>query len=310
VTLSPDERLRLQRLRARFLDDDVAQATRTDYWRDTADLAAYDRFFAPRIGWKWDAALAECRARGWARSEGAVVLDYGCGSGIAGRRYTAAFGAGTVLCHDRSPRAMWFAAAALQRQAPAVAVRALADPREVRPDVLLVSHVLGELDPAGEEQLLALLERSARVLWVEPGNRACSRRLAAVRERLRAAWQILAPCPHRAACPSLAQANDWCHFFAPPPPEVFTDGNWVRAARELGIDQRALPYAFLAAVREVPAVAPPPNRVLGRPEVLAHRAQVRLCTAEGLQLATVQKRDAPALWRQLKKDQATVRTLP
>ncbi|MBL8725420.1 MAG: hypothetical protein JNK49_15365 [Planctomycetes bacterium] len=310
VTLSRDELARLQRLRGIFLDDDLARAARTDYWRDDADLAAYARMLAPRIGWKWQAALAESRARGWRRTDQAVVLDYGCGTGIAGRCYTAAFGAGTVLCHDRSPRAMAFAAAALRQAAPGTAVHPASDVGAVRPDVLLVSHVLGELDADGERQLAALLERSAQVLWVEPGNRQCSRRLSGVRERLRGTWHILAPCPHPGACPALASADDWCHFFAPPPPEVFTDGDWVRAARELGIDQRALPYAFLAATRTAPSSAAPPHRVLGRPEVDAHQARVRLCTATGVQHATVQKRSAPALWRQLKKDPATVRNLP
>jgi len=52
----------LDRLRAIFLRGEPAAEP---YWRDAGDLAAYDATFGERIGWKWDAALAELRQRGW-----------------------------------------------------------------------------------------------------------------------------------------------------------------------------------------------------------------------------------------------------
>ena len=80
----------LERLRARFLD---APSEGGDYWSSPDLLAAYDATFGERIGWKWDAVLAELRARGWAPPAGTAVLDWGCGSGVAGRRVLGAFGA-------------------------------------------------------------------------------------------------------------------------------------------------------------------------------------------------------------------------
>lgn len=298
---SRDDLDRIQRLRERFLDEERGGRALGDYWRDAADLRAYDAVLAQRIGWKWDAALAECRARGWPADPAAVVLDYGCGSGIAGRRYAASFGAGTVLCHDRSGTAMAHAVASLQ--AAGVNAAACRHPGAQPIDVLLVSHVLGELDAAGEAALEALCRQVGRILLVEPGSKAVARRLQALRDRLRDTFTFVAPCPHAAACPALRSDDDWCHFFAPPPPAVFTDGDWVRTARELGIDLRSLPYAFLAAVRGGAGEAGParPGRGLGRAEVSPHTARLTVCTEAGLQPVEVTKRATPALWKALKK---------
>lgn len=309
MSLSQDELLRIQRLRGLFLADGQQEARRAEYWRDPEDLAAYDAVLGARIGWKWNAALDEAAQRGWGRSDSLTVLDYGCGSGVAARHYVRRFGAARVLCHDRSRLAVEFACQALQRHG--VAAASCAEPAAADFDVLLVSHVLGELDAAGERELAHLATRSSRVFWVEPGNHAVARRLSALRERLREHLAILAPCPHADTCPALATADDWCHFFAAPPPEVFTDGVWVRIARQLGFDLRALPYAFLAAVRGGAATpAPAPGRVLGRPGLASRAASVHLCTAGGLRTLEITKRQQPALWRELKKDPTAVRWLP
>ncbi len=298
---------RLRRLRALFLDDARARAL-PDYWRGGADLDAYDAVLGARIGWKWDAVLAECRDRGFARADDATVLDFGCGTGIAARRFAAHFGAREVLCHDRSAAAMAFARRELAAQG--FAARALPVVGDLRPDVLLVSHVLGELGDDGTAALRALAQRAGRVVWVEPGSRALSRRLSALRDALLATFRVVAPCPHQAACPALATEHDWCHFFATPPVEVFTAAHWAVAARELGIDLRALPYAFVALAREPVAVDAPPHRALGRADVGKHDARVLLCTEPGLVPAMVTKRERPELWRALKKRPEALRQLP
>ena len=301
---------RIARLRELFLDDDRGAHALGDYWRDRDDLAAYDAFLGARIGWKWDAALAECRDRGFARADGDVVVDFGCGAGIAARRFVAHFGAREVLCHDRSPLATAFAVERLAATAPGVPARALAAIDGVAPDVLLVSHVLGELDARGEQTLHELLLRSRRAVLVEPGNRPVARRLSALRDRLLAEFHVIAPCPHRERCPALADDGDWCHFFAPPPPHVFTDGDWVRTARAVGIDLRALTYAFVALDRAPADGFGPPNRVLGRADVTAHAASLRLCTVDGIQTTTLTKRNDRAAWRALKKSPASHRAWP
>lgn len=305
-----DQLQRLQRQRALFLADDRGGQALPDYWRDEQDLAAYDAVFGARIGWKWDAALRECRDRGFARADDAVVVDYGCGSGVAARAFVAAFGAREVLCHDRSALAMAFAAAAVRRAAPGIAARPWPDLADVAPDVLLLSHVLGELDGAGLAALHAVIARSRRVLLVEAGNKATSRRLGALREALLGSFHVVAPCPAAARCPALVSPDDWCHFFAPPPPEVFTDGDWVRTSKALGIDQRSLPYAFLALDRAPLALPAPASRALGRARVLPHSVTVQLCTPEGLRTAVVQKRNDRETWQRLKRHPEALRGLP
>ncbi|MGB3969159.1 MAG: small ribosomal subunit Rsm22 family protein, partial [Planctomycetota bacterium] len=276
MPLPRDELERLQRLRELFLDEDRGAAPLPDYWRDARDLAAYDAVLGARIGWKWDAVLRECRDRGLARADGAVVLDWGCGTGVAARRFVAHFGAREVHCHDRSRAAMAFAVERLREQAPAVQTHAARHIDDLAPDVLLVSHVLGELDDAGRDVLRALIARSRTVILVEPGSRAAARTLSALRDEVLADFHVLAPCPHRGRCPTLANDHDWCHFFAAPPPAVFTTAYWAHAAAALGIDLRALPYSFVALSREPAAIPAPRQRGLGRADAGKHVASVQV----------------------------------
>ena len=310
MSLSHNELERIQRLRAMFLDDTRGDRALPDYWRDEEDLRAYQRVLGARIGWKWDAALRECRARGLPRSDDAVVLDFGCGAGVAAQRYAAEFGAGEILCFDRSQTAAQFAAEALRAQRPGMRARAVASAEGHAFDVLLASHVVSELDERGMAQLRDAIARSRIAILVESGNQSASRRLSALRDQFTASMHIVAPCTHRGACPALAQNGEWCHFFAEPPQEAFTSGEWARAGRDVGIDLRALPYAFVCLSRDPVAAPAPRHRILGRPEVGKHEARAQVCEQGGLRTATVTKRKDPATWRLLKKDPHALRELP
>ena len=318
---------RIQRLRDLFLEGRRGRRAIPDYWRDARDLEAYDAILGARIGWKWDAALAECAARGWRPSADDVVLDFGCGAGVAARCYVEQFGAREVLYHDRSGHAMAYAVARMQERWPQLAVRELPSVREISVDVVLVSHVVSELDDRGMQQLEQLLRASPRAMVVESGNQPVARRLAGLRDRLLDGHRVMAPCPHQHACPTLANEQDWCHFFANPPGEVFTDGDWVKAARSLGIDLRSLPYAFVALERDAEPGGGEPRggkqvsgetvggdlgdqdpgdgarrRVLGRASIQPSVASARACTAQGIEVLEVTKRRDAKLWRALKKN--------
>ena len=54
--------LLLDRLRETFLSDAKSGGP---YWHTITDLECYDFTFGERIGWKWDAVLAELKQRGW-----------------------------------------------------------------------------------------------------------------------------------------------------------------------------------------------------------------------------------------------------
>lgn len=292
----------LDRLRGAFLS---GTAGAEDYWRKESDLESYDATFAQRIGWKWDYVFRELQRRGWTPPVG-EVLDWGCGTGIASRRWLEFFGAATMqrlfLC-DRSPLAMQFAARRVRAAFPALNVWLESMPPP-QCDVMLISHVMTELSVTQCNELVRLAARATAVVWVEPGTFAVSRRLLAVREQLRHAFQLVAPCPHRESCGLLTPENDrhWCHHFVPSPPEAFTDGNWARFAQLAGVDLRSLPLTYLVLDRRVPAALPAGTvRVLGEPRVYKPHALVLACDVGGVQERRVTKRRLPEEFRAFKK---------
>jgi hypothetical protein len=304
--LSPAQLAALARLRTRFLDGSNAGG---GYWRDEAELALYDATFAERIGWKWDAVLAELPARGW-RPRGTHVWDFGCGSGIAGRRVLGAWeGFASLAVADVSPLAVRFAEAKARALFPAVEVKGVAagdDHRLPAGTLLLVSHVINELTAETRAQLLQLARQAEEVIWVEAGTHADSRALIAVREDLRGEFSVIAPCTHDAPCGMLAPENapHWCHHFGRVPSEVFQDAGWAHFSREMGIDLRALPYSFLALARTPTAESPGASRMIGAPREAKGRMEILTCDVAGVTEATLQKRDAPALFKALQKGRA------
>jgi hypothetical protein len=178
----------------------------------------------------------------------------------------------------------------------------LEKPAESAFGTLLLSHVLTELTDAQVDELVALMAFATAVIWIEPGTYETSRRLIAVRERLRDVFHVVAPCPHRAACGMLTPANErhWCHHFAPSPSEVFTNGHWAKFAKLAGIDLRSLPLSFLVLDKR-PPVYPDELRLIGRPRVYKAHALVLGCDATGVQEYRHTKREEPDLFRRLKK---------
>jgi SAM-dependent methyltransferase len=291
----------LERLRGAFLS---GTAGAKDYWQSERDLAAYDQTFAQRIGWKWDYVLGELGRRGWTPPAG-DVLDWGCGSGLAGRAFLDHFGTGTrsLLLWDRSALAVQFAGRRAQERFSDLVVRP-ADPDRVSFGILLLSHVLTELTERQLEALLDPLTRATAVIWIEPGTHEVSRRLIRLREPLRTSFQVVAPCPHQGTCGLLVPANapHWCHHFASPPPEVFTDGNWVRFAQLTGIDLRSLPLSFLVLdKRPAPPLPTGTVRVIGRPRVYKAHALLLGCELSGVHERRITRRDLPEAFRTIKK---------
>lgn len=261
----------LDRLRAQFLSGATG-----DYWRSHADLEHYDFTYGQRIAWKWQAVLAELRRLNWAPPAD-TVLDWGCGSGVAGRLVRDFFSLKMLRVFDRSELAMDYTDAERWRGEP--------------PGILVLSHVLNEL-----RELPAVIEQAEAILWVEPGTFADSRALIAAREKLRDRFHIVAPCPHRNACG--VTGNDWCHFFAAPPTGVMADPNWVRFAQRAGIDLRSLPYSYLVMTRN--PVPPVKARIIGRPRFYKGYAKILTCRPKGVQELQLQKRDAPELFNELR----------
>jgi hypothetical protein len=291
--------LALNRMRERFIK---GTAGAQDYWRFEEDLALYDATFGERIGWKWDAVLRELHRRGWA-PQSRTAIDWGCGTGVAGRRVLAEWPQiRTLALHDRSPLAMRFAMERAQQVFPGMEVRRFlkCDPSSL----LLVSHVANELSPSALDGLLALAAQAREIIWVEAGTHADSRRLSEIRDRLLpGGFTVIAPCTHQARCGMLTPENErhWCHHFAAPPEVAFRDARWAEFGKELSIDLRSLPYSFLVLSRDVAPLAPGFSRVIGEVREAKGYCKVLSCQAEGVSEFMLQKRDAPELHRELRK---------
>ncbi len=290
----------LDELRTTYLEGTAGQG---DYWTSDALLSGYDVTFARRIAWKWQHVFRDLAGLQWTPPAGAVY-DWGCGTGVAAREFLAAYpeaGLTSVSLHDRSRRAVNFATAAVRQEFPEVAVTT-GEPEGVF--TLLLSHVVTELKESALAELLKLAGRAAAVVWVEPGTSAASGQLVKAREVLREALHPIAPCLHRNRCGLLAEghANDWCHFFATPPNEVYTDRDWVQFGRIMGIDLRSLPLSYLVLDQRAP-VAPPPGavRLIGKRRLYKGHALLDACDACGVHERRFTKRTAPALFRAMNK---------
>jgi len=289
----------LERLRTTFLKGDAGTA---DYWKTDQDLASYDLTFAQRIGWKWDWVLEDLMQLGWKPPVG-ELLDWGCGTGIAHRAFFHHYGTDTTRhlhVWDRSSLAMHFAAERARSKYPDLAV---STGLSTAPTLLLISHVLTELSQDQATQLADFAAHADAVIWVEPGAYDASLALIAIRERLRDRMNLVAPCPHQGPCGILSGGNerDWCHHFAKPPNNVFTEGNWARFGRMMGIDLRSLPLSYLVLDKRPSPVGPDRSRIIGRPRLYKPHAIILGCDESGVCQQRLDKRTFPEQYRQIRK---------
>ncbi len=295
----------LRKLREHFLSE--TPGLRADYWENAEQLKEYDQTFAARISWKWDAVLRELKELGWTPGPGKpAVLDWGCGTGIASRHFLRDFPAplfSELRFWDRSRLAREFTKNQLTNLGGSTPVHEGAERSDPSlPLILLLSHVLGELEHRLGEELMSLVSQAQTVIWVEPGTPALSRRLIEVRENLRGLFQVWAPCPHQARCGLLALENDrhWCHHFAEPPSEVFQSADWTKFSREMEIDLRSLPVSYLVLDRR--PLAPRAARLIGRPRSYKGYALALRCAESGVHEEKYGKAEQPELIKTFKRN--------
>ena len=298
----------LNELRTRFLDQSP-ESKRRDYWDSAELLALYDQTFAQRIAWKWLAVLDELiRKQSLVFPKHPKILDWGCGSGIAARtflKYAENFGITEpeVFFFDRSKKALSFAIEQVQQEFSEITAQVW-DANKDTPDILLVSHVLNEINEIQLQQLKQLTLQSSFTIWVEPGIYEVSRKLLECREFFKGDLHIIAPCPQQGVCPMTQEqhTHDWCHNFAPVPAEVFQSSFWSSFSKNLKIDLRSLPVSFLVLSqgnKKIPNIA---NRVIGKMKKFKPFQSALVCTKAGsLEACKVTKRRDPELYKQLDK---------
>jgi ribosomal protein RSM22 (predicted rRNA methylase) len=237
-------------------------------------------------------AATAARAPDW---RPATLLDLGSGPGTALWAAAEQWPSLTEMtAWEREPRFIALGQE-LARAAPhaavararwqAVTLGASFPPDTPRYDLVILGHVLNELDaPVRHAVVEAAWARTAGVLLiVEPGTSAAFPVVRAARDQLlpRGA-RTLAPCAHDAPCPL---TNDWCHF-----PQRLERPHFQRRAKEAsaGWEESKFSYAALARF-------PPPARIWGRlihqPQVDKGGVELIVSSRDGIVRPRIAKRD-------------------
>jgi ribosomal protein RSM22 (predicted rRNA methylase) len=154
--------------------------------------------------------------------------------------------------------------------------------REDAYDLVAASYSLGELSPAQRSECLRQAWQRTRrlLLLVEPGTRAGFGCIHQARSELIALGAtLLAPCPHRLACP-MAAAGDWCHFAA----RVERTAMHRRLkGGELGHEDEKFSYVAATPLPGNPAE----QRIVRHPGFHSGFVELQLCSADGLEKRTI-----------------------
>ena len=152
-------------------------------------------------------------------------------------------------------------------------------------DLVTASYIIGEIGEAERTALADAMWAKTRqmLLVVEPGTPAGYGRIIALREQLIAQGaHVAAPCPHDGKCPLVAP--NWCHFTQRLPRS--RAHKQIKGAQLPFEDER---FIFVALSRT--PVTERRARVLAQPEISKVEVTAKLCTAEGLVIAKVPRRE-------------------
>ena len=306
----------LQNLRSKYLKS--LGSTTPDYWSAEL-LASYDCTFGARIGWKWDSVVVDICEK-FSLPENMSVLDWGCGSGVASRALLKNF-AGNIkeVYHwDRSLEAVEYSIKKAEEKFPDTKHSRWNGSKPAGPLMVLISHVMTELDERDFGELVSLIRDYADLLiWVEPGTKEVGQKLGQVHDKLLETFLVLGPCTHQLKCPlagSDVEQKDWCHFFADCPSHVFQSAHWQQFKDELGVDLRSLPVSYLSLAKpcfvEKKVSDEGINRILGRVRAYKGHCKMLACGPHGVSEHVIQKRDDKKEFKRLCRGGFADRYLP
>jgi ribosomal protein RSM22 (predicted rRNA methylase) len=149
-------------------------------------------------------------------------------------------------------------------------------------DVVVLSYALGELPVQTAQSVMRRAWKSAQqfLLIIEPGTVRGFNTVHNMRMELIAhGAEILAPCPHKHACP-MAQAADWCHFA-----QRVERTPQHRRAKGGSLGYEDAKFSYVIASRE--PFPPAQARIVRHPQKHSGHVQLVLCTPEGLRRETI-----------------------
>jgi ribosomal protein RSM22 (predicted rRNA methylase) len=155
-------------------------------------------------------------------------------------------------------------------------------------DLVIASYMIGELADSERQPLVEAMwaRTSDTLVIVEPGTPAGYARIIALREQLIARdAHVAAPCPHEKNCP--LASPDWCHFSQRLPR---SQAHRQIKGAELAFEDEKFSYVVLSRA----PVAQRPARVLAQPVVGKAEISAKLCTADGLTMTKVLRREKKA----------------
>jgi hypothetical protein len=163
-------------------------------------------------------------------------------------------------------------------------------------DFVVAGHVLNESRHLPEKlEAILKLTGGLGMLLLEPATRSNSQELVRLRDKLRAATEIIGPCLHRGICP-LAAGRDWCHTSVPIeiPGEIF-----ARVSREIGTPREWLKFSYLwlggarsSSAQSTP-VDPTLRRVLTEPLDARPVTEILVCEPDRVKRLKVRRVLAP-----------------
>jgi ribosomal protein RSM22 (predicted rRNA methylase) len=220
-----------------------------------------------------------------------TLLDLGAGPGTAFWAALECFpelGAATLIEQDAGMAELGRRLAAHNPRAPLVqktqwlqqdVTGAVLGPH----DAVVISYLLGELQPVQLKRLVAKAWAATRIVLVivEPGTPKNFRAVLAARQLLiEAGAHIVAPCPHHQACPMAD--DDWCHFAV----RVQRSADH-RRLKEGTLSYEDEKFSYLVASRQ--PTAWPAARIVRHPLFHPGHVKMTLCTADGLRQETIGK---------------------
>ncbi len=243
-------------------------------------LAAYGLFFFPRAYVRTLIILQECLERAGTPGEGPLtIIDLGAGTGAAGLACAQTLAAtrpgqsARLEMVDRQGEPLTLARMLADHGRslwPSTTIRqTTADVRDWKPatpaDIILCSFAANEwMEQQPEESFIAWAEQMFAALrpggWfilIEPSLRFTVERMERLRDHFATATRanIIAPCPHHAPCPMLAQKRGWCHEVR----EWTVPDSLRRINRRLHRDVHLIKFSMLALQNAPRPVETPPE---------------------------------------------------